>query len=174
MRALRWLTRREYSALELRARLEAEEYPQAEIQEALDWLEAGNWQSDDRFASSLARRRSGALGSGAFGSRLIKAELQRHHISNTTISDALESLEHSDADRAFFWLEKRSRGSALTFENRTRWYRGLVARGFRPDDISAALRRLSDERNQPWGRAANAGNEDDDPAYHSSDPDDSC
>lgn len=145
VRALRWLTRREYSLLELRSRLEAEGYTSAEIQEAVEWLSEGQWQSDERFAGSLARRRS-----GAFGSRLIRAELQRHHIEEPAIATAIESLAQSDADRAFAWLEKRSRGHALTVENRARWYRALMARGFRPDDIHASLKRLSEHLGQSW------------------------
>ena len=40
VRALRWLSRRDYSALELRARLEAEEYSSHDIEQALEWLDA--------------------------------------------------------------------------------------------------------------------------------------
>lgn len=137
VRALRWLTRRDYSALELRTRLEAEGYSNTEIEEALDWLQSGHWQSDERFAGSLARRRS-----GAFGSRLIRAELQHHQVDDQSIADALAALERSDVDRAVDWLEKRSRGHTLTPENQAKWYRALLARGFRSDDIRIAFRRL--------------------------------
>ena len=145
VRALRWLTRRDYSAFELRARLEAEGYTSAEIAQALDWLADGQWQSDERFAGSLARRRS-----GAYGSRIIRAELERHQVDSTAIAEAIDNLGVSDADRALAWVEKRSRGHELTAENRARWYRALLARGFRSDDILSALRRLADDRGEVW------------------------
>ena len=138
VRALRWLSRRDYSALELRARLEAEDYSSHDIEQALEWLQGSQWQSDERFAASLARRRS-----GAYGSRLIKAELQQHQVESAAISEALQSLDQSDADRACAWLEKRSRGSELTPENKAKWFRALLARGFRSDDIKSAFSRLS-------------------------------
>lgn len=142
VRALRWLSRRDYSALELRARLEAEEYSSHDIEQALEWLQGSQWQSDERFAASLARRRS-----AAYGSRLIKAELQQHQVESTTISDALQSLDQSDADRACIWLEKRSRGNELSPENRAKWFRALLARGFRSDDIKQAFRLLDEKVN---------------------------
>ncbi len=142
VRALRWLGRRDYSALELRTRLQAEEYSDEEIAQALDWLQQSQWQSDERFAASLARRRS-----GAYGSRLIKAELQQHQVQAQAISEALDGLDQSDVDRAMVWLEKRSRGTTLSPENKAKWFRALLARGFRSDDIKSAFTQLAKKIN---------------------------
>ena len=142
VRALRWLSRRDYSAVELRARLEAEDYSSEEIEQALDWLQSSQWQSDDRFAASLARRRS-----GAYGTRLIRAELQQHQVSSEAITEALDCLEQSDVERASAWLEKRMRGHPLTPENQAKWFRALLARGFRSDDIKAAFSSLAKKIN---------------------------
>jgi regulatory protein len=136
LRALRWLTRREYSEFELRLRLGDEGYSSEEINQALAWLSNNNWQSDARFASSLARRRA-----ATYGSRLIKAELQQHQVTAPDIQHAFEDLEVSDADRAFVWLNKRTRHHAFSPENRSKWFRALLARGFAPDDVKKALKR---------------------------------
>lgn len=143
VRALRWLGRRDYSALELKTRLETEGYSSEEIAQAMEWLQSSQWQSDERFAASLARRRS-----GAYGSRLIKAELQQHQVKSDAISDALESLEQGDAQRAYAWLEKRSRGNPLTPENKAKWFRALLARGFRSDDIKDAFGLLAQQMDE--------------------------
>lgn len=151
IRALRWLTRRDYSVFELQTRLAAEGYSTAEIDDALTWLQDGQWQSDERFAGSLARRRA-----GAYGSRLIRAELEQHRVAGESISEALSAMEQTDAQRAWSWLEKRSRGAALTTENRARWFRALLARGFSPDDIKEAFRMLAEQRQDVWQSGASS------------------
>ena len=135
LRALRWLTRREYSEFELRHRLGEEGYSSEEIAQTLAWLVSNNWQSNARFASSLARRRS-----STYGSRLIKAELQQHEVSAPEMQQAFEDLEASDETRALAWLTKRTRHQEFSPENRSKWFRALLARGFAPDDVKRALK----------------------------------
>ena len=136
LRALRWLTRREYSEFELKHRLGEEGYSSEEIDQALAWLSSQNWQSNARFASSLARRRA-----STYGSRLIKAELQQHQVAATDIQQAFEDLEVSDEDRALGWLNKRTRHQEFSPQNQAKWFRALLARGFAPDDVKRALKR---------------------------------
>ncbi|MCE2679422.1 MAG: recombination regulator RecX [Burkholderiales bacterium] len=135
LRALRWLTRREYSEFEIRHRLGEEGYSSEEIAQAIAWLVSNNWQSNARFASSLARRRS-----ATYGSRLIKAELQQHQVAAPEIQQAFEDLEVSDEQRALSWLNKRTRHQTFSPENQAKWFRALLARGFSPDDVKKALK----------------------------------
>lgn len=134
VRALAWLSRREHSELELRHRLAREGYADEEIQDALRWLTSNNWQSDTRFASSLARRRA-----STYGSRRIQAELKQHHVSVDVIETAIDDLDSPEHERAARWLERRCTGRVFTPENRAKWYRALLARGFTPDSIKKAF-----------------------------------
>jgi regulatory protein len=136
---LNWLSRREYSELEIQQRLIREGYADDEIRAALTWLAENNWQSDQRFALSLARRRA-----STFGSRLIRAELEQHKVESADIQQALEDLDIPEHERAIRWLQKRSQGRSFTPENRAKWFRALMARGFSPDNIKQAFRHLNE------------------------------
>ena len=136
-----YIARREYSRMELSGKLLQAGYPEDEVEQAIALLADRNWQSDDRFAEHLARRRS-----GSYGKRLIIAELGLHHISNNAATDAIAQLE-SESDRALKWITKRagyfdpSTDQTTQREQQAKLFKGLLARGFSSDDIKAALKR---------------------------------
>jgi SOS response regulatory protein OraA/RecX len=160
-KALAWLTRREYSEAELVERLLAYGYAQDQATATLSWLQSNGWQSNQRFAESLARRRS-----GNYGVRYIRSELKQHSIEGEAVNQALNELE-SEVDRAYAWLSKRYRSYALALHNAdelgdessvgaerraqeaamfAKMFRALLSRGFEPDDAKQAIARFSGRR----------------------------
>ena len=144
-KALSYLARREHSKLELSAKLFRAGYSEEEVQEALAAVDSYGWQSDERFAEHLARRRS-----GNYGKRLISAELNQHDISAQALSDALNSLEH-DTERALRWIEKRY-GDYIPLDEKmadaersAKLFKRLMARGFGPDDVKKAIRQWKEK-----------------------------
>lgn len=137
--ALRWLSRREHSHHELEGRLQQSGYTQEEIANVLVQLKSKGWQSDQRFAEGLVRKKAIGL-----GRNLILAQLQAHHISEEHTKKALELLEQNDCQRAIDWLEKRSCGKGWTPQNQVKWFRALFSRGFQSDDIKQAMRILKE------------------------------
>jgi SOS response regulatory protein OraA/RecX len=157
-KALAWLTRREYSEAELLERLLAYGYPDDQATAAIHWLQTNGWQSNQRFAESLARRRS-----GNYGIRYIRSELKQHSIEGVAASQALNELQ-SEVDRAYAWLSKRYRSYLLAIDDATdaldhesanrqgqraqeaalsaKMFRALLSRGFEPDDAKQAITRF--------------------------------
>lgn len=143
-RALRLLSLREYSRKGLASKLEESEARRLQraslnnkepevsgkpialqIQEVLDDFEARGWLSDERFAESLARRRS-----ERYGTRKIQEELQRAGVDSNKTLDLLQSLRDSEFERAKeLWLRKFG-SMAQEPKERARQYRFLASKGF--------------------------------------------
>ena len=146
-KALAFLSRREHSKTELESKLSKAGYELQEIHLTLAWLEQNNWQSNERFAQSLARRRS-----ANYGKRYISAELKQHAITASSSCQAIDHLP-SEQSRAFAWLLKRSpkkphepadgptaeQSNQSMLLHRAKMFRSLIARGFEPDDIKQAI-----------------------------------
>src|SRR5690349_12386 len=76
-RALGLLSRREHSTRELKQKLAQRGYEAGERDDAIDSLKRSDYQSDDRFAAVLIRRRA----ESGYGPRHIEAELRSHGIA---------------------------------------------------------------------------------------------
>ena len=74
-RALRYLSQREHSRLELSRKLARYAEDTDDVDALLDLLEKNNWLSQERFSESLIHRRS-----ARFGNARIMAELQSHGV----------------------------------------------------------------------------------------------
>ena len=92
-KALGLLARREQSAKELKRKLDRKGYESAETGAALEKLQGQAFQSDERFAGSLARTRY----MQGHGPRRILAELRTHGLDDEACRAA---LDETDAD----WL----------------------------------------------------------------------
>ena len=93
-RALRLLSMREHSRLELERKLSSHETREGELAEALDALTARGFISDERVADSLLHRRAGKLGASR-----VKAELQAKGLDEAVVREALSNaVRHSGAD----------------------------------------------------------------------------
>ena len=148
-RALRLLSRREYSRHELRNRLisgpvmrrrkasEDDDPPTlAEVETVLAELDVYDLQSDERYAHSVARTRSSREGTSRVAHRL-----KEHKIDPTLTEALLAELASTEYDRALaMWERKFGEVPELPAE-RARQMRYLAYRGFSSDVISKIVRK---------------------------------
>lgn len=143
--AINLLARREHSFHELLDKLSAR-FPDFSrddiVRPALERLRDENLQSDARFASAWVNYRSGR----GFGPLKIAAELHPRKLDRELLNSALY-LEGPD------WEEKCAEALRRKFkvrddptrEDRARWQRFLMQRGFDHEQIRAALKKLAAE-----------------------------
>ena len=132
-----YLSRREYSRVELARKLAPWAESEAQLEILLDELEAQSWLSAQRFADSLLRRQAGRLGNA----RLLH-ELKKHQLDEAVISHAQTQLQGSEYTRAqAVWQKKFGHRIFLSkIENgyerakeRAKQMRFLLMRGFSAD-----------------------------------------
>lgn len=142
-RAVAYLSRREYSRLELRRKLLPQAQDPVELERVLDDLEREQWLSDDRFARALVHRKAARQGTA----RIVQ-ELRRHGLPDDRLDAMRTQLQGTELERAReVWRKKFSSppGDAREY---TRQYRFLASRGFSAD----CLRRiLGDHDDAPEG-----------------------
>ena len=150
-RALQWLAQREQSRSELRRKLlphavaeaeaaaetgaaAAEMDPAARVDALLDWLEAHNHLSHERFVESRVHARA-----SRFGNLRIRQELKQHQL--TLSADAAQALKDSELERACAVLARKFAQPPSNQAERAKQGRFLAGRGFSPEVIARALRR---------------------------------
>jgi regulatory protein len=135
-RALRLLSRREYSRKELAHKLlqlirhDAEESSinlEKQIEEVLTDFEARGWLSDERFAQALVRRRS-----ERYGARRVADELQRAGVETDLITQLTSELKASEFERAKALWARKFGQIPTEQKERARQYRFLISKGFSP------------------------------------------
>jgi regulatory protein len=133
-RALRCLSRRDYSRAELAAKL-APYGTDGEIEAILDRMGELSLQSDARMAESWVRSNN-----GRFGRARLRSELARRGLARELIEETLANGDMaSEAERArTIW---QSRYPALPADARewARQARFLLARGFAAETVRAVL-----------------------------------
>jgi len=140
--AMSMLARREYSVNELHARLctkwrEAEDIVQLADRLVDDLVTEGSL-SDQRYVAAFVRSR----GQRSQGPVKIRAELRQRQLSAELIEQELgQGLEYW-VNLAATWLSRQHSGE-LQFEDRARYYRRLVNRGFSHEQAMSALSRYS-------------------------------
>lgn len=145
-RALMWLSQREHSRAELRAKLrrwaaDPEGPPDdrrpsasdAEIDRLLDELVAARHLSDSRFVDSRIHARQ-----ARFGNRRIQQELRQHGV--TLDESASAQLAESELRRAVDVHARKFGAMPSTAAERGRQTRFLAARGFTAETIRRVLR----------------------------------
>ena len=154
-RALQWLAQREQSRSELRRKLlphavaeagvEAEKTaeagapaagidPATRVDALLDWLEAHNHLSQERFVESRVHARA-----SRFGNLRIRQELKQHQL--TLSADAAQALKDSELERACAVLARKFTHPPSNQAERAKQGRFLAGRGFSLEVIARALRR---------------------------------
>jgi regulatory protein len=139
-RALRYLSMREHSRLELARKLQRHALEGEDVAALLDWLENAKFLSQSRFVESLVHRRS-----ARFGNNRIVQELQSHGIQGDVLGEVKSSLQADETRRAReVWLAKFG-APASDAEGRAKQIRFLMQRGFSHRAISAAMKSRGDE-----------------------------
>ena len=139
-RALRYLSAREHSRLELTRKLSRYAQENDDVEALLDALEAAKLLSQSRFSESLVHRRA-----HRFGNSRILSELQSHGIKGDALDDIKAGLANDEAARAReVWRRKFDHLPAEAKE-RAKQMRFLQQRGFSLSAIQAAMRTVEDD-----------------------------
>ena len=124
-RALRLLSQREHSRLELERKLAAHETEPGQLAQALDELQKRGFISETRVVESVIHRRASKLGTAR-----VKQELQAKGLSPEAMGEALEQLRSTELERARdVWVRKFGETTTDPKE-RARQIRFLISRGF--------------------------------------------
>ncbi len=134
------LARREYAQRELRQRLLARGHDAAETTAALAALAVRQYQSDTRYAQSLARTRAAQ----GYGPRRIRSELSAQGVSRDEIERAIEALNHDWQASADAQLRRHGTGRADAAA-RARAAQWLLRRGFDAATVRCATRTALDD-----------------------------
>lgn len=134
-RALKYLSTREHSRVELARKLSRYAQEGDDIEGLLDSLEAAKFLSDTRFSESLVHRRA-----ARFGNHRILSELQTHGIDPDALSEIKTALSQDEAARAREVWRKRFSHPPADAAERAKQMRFLQQRGFSTRAIQAALR----------------------------------
>jgi regulatory protein len=139
-RALRYLSIREHSRLELARKLARHAQEGEDVQALLDTLEKANWLSQERFSESLIHRRA-----ARFGNSRIVAELQSHGIAGEALTEIKADLAQDETARACEVWRRKFGSRAESPEQRVKQMRFLLQRGFSQRAAQVALRGLPDD-----------------------------
>lgn len=129
-RALRLLSSREHSRLELERKLVAYEEEPGSLAAALDDLQAKGFISEQRVLESVVNRRAGKLGAAR-----IQHELQGKGLDPQAVADALTDLRTTELARAREVWRKKFGFPPEDATQRARQMRFLASRGFGGETI---------------------------------------
>lgn len=135
-RALRYLSAREHSRLELTRKLSRYAQETDDIEALLDALEAANLLSQSRFSESLIHRRA-----ARFGNNRILSELQSHGIADEELDALKAGLAQDETARARAVWRRKFPEPATDAVQHAKQVRFLLQRGFSPQAIRAAMRK---------------------------------
>ena len=124
-RALRLLSQREHSRVELERKLAAHEEEPGSLARALDELEAKGFISEERVVASVVHRRASKLGAAR-----VQQELAAKGLSAESMSLALEQLRVTEFERARDVWSRKFGESATDPKERAKQMRFLLSRGF--------------------------------------------
>lgn len=139
-RALKLLAAREHSRSELEKKLASHEEVPGELAQALDELQAKGFISEQRVVESVLHRRAARLGAGR-----VKQELQAKGISAEAMAEAVETLRHTEVERAREVWRKKFGEPAADAAGRAKQMRFLAARGFGAEAIRRVVSGADDD-----------------------------
>jgi regulatory protein len=135
MRAIDYLSRREYSRAEITRKLAPFVEEGEELDPLLDSLEREGWLSDARFAESVMNRRSARMGT----SRIV-SELRQHGVDASLIDSVGSQLRETERVRARAVWQKKFGELPRSPAERAKQARFLAMRGFSSATISQILK----------------------------------
>lgn len=138
-RALRLLSMREHSRLELGRKLARHAQEGDDIDALLDALEAANWLSQQRFSEALIHRRA-----ASYGNHRIVAELHSHGVSGDV--EQLAGLAQDETMRCCAVWRKKFGFVAQDAAQRAKQIRFLMQRGFSQRAIALAIKGLEPQQ----------------------------
>lgn len=136
-RALKYLSAREHSRLELARKLARYAQEADDIEALLDSLEAAKLLSQSRFSESLVHRRA-----ARFGNSRILSELHSHGIEGEALDEIKANLGQDETARAREVWKKKFRQAPADAAERAKQMRFLQQRGFSMRAIQGAMRMI--------------------------------
>ena len=133
-RALRLLSGREHSRLELERKLAGHEKEPGQLARVLDELEAKDFISEQRVVDSVVHRRASRL-----GAMRIRQELQAKGLDGARVKEAVARLRPSELERAREVWRKKFDALPADAADRGKQARFLAARGFDGEVIGRVL-----------------------------------
>ncbi|WP_050468160.1 recombination regulator RecX [Herbaspirillum chlorophenolicum] len=133
-RALKYLSSREHSRLELARKLSPYAQEGDDVDALLNWLEQSRFLSSERFSESLVNRRA-----ARYGNNRILSELQSHGIEGEALSELKSGLAEDEGARAAQVLRRKFSEPPVDAESRAKRMRFLQQRGFSHRSIREAL-----------------------------------
>ena len=133
-RALRLLSQREHSRLELERKLRPFEEVPGELAIALDFLQAKDFINEQRVVESVVNRRSSKLGAAR-----IKQELQSKGIESQAIQEAMQGVRETEFERAREVWRKKFGQPATEANERAKQIRFLLSRGFAAEVVRQVI-----------------------------------
>ncbi len=135
--AVKLLSRREHSVLEIERKLQQRDFPADEIAEAIEELQQGDWLSDERFTEAYIRMRQ----LKGFGPVRIAVELRERGVSEQLVSSSLNADDAIWMQTLRQTYQRKYRGSAPEdFHEKAKRMRFLQYRGFASDKISKVVK----------------------------------
>jgi regulatory protein len=134
-RALRFLSLREHSRLELGRKLSKYAEEGDDVEALLDLLEKNNWLSQERFSESLIHRRA-----ARYGNSRIVAELQSHGVNGEALQELKSNLADTEIERASEVWQRKFGTVATDPQERNKQMRFLLQRGFSQRAVMKALK----------------------------------
>ena len=130
--AVRLLSRREHSALEIRDKLTKREFEHNEIEQAIVELVQGGWLSDERFTEAYIRMRQ----LKGFGPIRISMELNERGIKESIIDEYLHAGDTSWMQTLTEQYRKKYKNKTIEdYNDKAKRIRFLQYRGFSLDKI---------------------------------------
>ena len=130
--AVKLLSRREHSALEIRDKLLKRDFNEEEITRAIAELQQGGWLSDERFAEAYIRMRQ----QKGYGPIRIAMELNERGVSENIIDEYLHQDDESWQHILQQQYSKKYRNKAIEdYNDKAKRIRFLQYRGFTLDAI---------------------------------------
>jgi regulatory protein len=130
--AVKLLSRREHSALEIRDKLLKRDFEEDEIAQAISELKQGGWLSDERYAEAYIRMRQ----QKGFGPIRIAMELNERGVDESIVEACIDDSEESwqqILERQY--LKKYNNRPVVDYSDKAKRIRFLQYRGFPLDAI---------------------------------------
>ena len=134
-RALKLLSMREHSRVELRRKLAPHAESVEQLEAVLDDMAAHRFLCLERFADSLVHRKA-----ARFGAARIKAELSQHQLPSHVADAVVRSLRDTELERAHELWVRRFGQVATAPQELAKQARFLMARGFAGDVVRRVVR----------------------------------
>ncbi|MHB9100901.1 MAG: recombination regulator RecX [Sulfuricella sp.] len=134
-RALGFLSRREYSRLELKRKLAAHVENESELETLLDDFSRRGWLSEQRFTEQIIHARS-----GKYGAQRIAQELKEKGVSAEAVAAVLPQLKENELETARAVWAKKFGALPSDANDRAKQMRFMASRGFSQNVIWKVLR----------------------------------